>query len=192
MGGGLEKRGGRKTSRMTPSQKGGLDPPPRTVLVCFSCTEIHDKAEQKLFWRGPKIFGRARCLVRVPPPIRFSPPPYHGPNVRLWSEKLEKAGTVDFKKHPARKVGTRSRQCRPNVPGRFAFPGVRNPRLGSISQFGKLFLAIFPKLSWSSRRELPQDPGNSHSLLQFSGMVASAERNCPKKFLTPKQKAKRK
>ena len=25
------------------------------------------------------------------------------------SEKLEKAGTVDFKKHPARKVGTRSR-----------------------------------------------------------------------------------
>ena len=43
----------------------------------------------------------------------------------LKSEKLEKAGTVDFKKHPAQKVGTRSRQCGPKVPGRFAFPGDR-------------------------------------------------------------------
>ena len=41
----------------------------------------------------------------------------------FFSEKLEKAGTVDLKKHPARKVGTRSRQCQPKVPGRFAFPG---------------------------------------------------------------------
>ena len=38
------------------------------------------------------------------------------------SEKLEKAGTVDLKKHPARKVGTRPQQCGPKVPGRFAFP----------------------------------------------------------------------
>ena len=36
---------------------------------------------------------------------------------------IRKAGTVDFKKHPARKVGTRSRQCGPKAPGRFAFPG---------------------------------------------------------------------
>ena len=49
------------------------------------------------------------------------------------SEKFERAGTVDFKKHPARKVGTRCRQCRPKVPGRFAFPGARNPRIESIS-----------------------------------------------------------
>ena len=50
-----------------------------------------------------------------------------------YSEEREKAGTVDFKKHPARKVGTRSRQCGQKVPGRFAFPGARNPRIRSIS-----------------------------------------------------------
>ena len=43
-------------------------------VLCFSCTEIHDRADQQLFWRGPKIFGRARSLVRFPPPIRFAPP----------------------------------------------------------------------------------------------------------------------
>ena len=42
-----------------------------------------------------------------------------------YSEKLEKAGTVDFKRHLTRKVGTRSRQCRAKVRGRFAFPGAR-------------------------------------------------------------------
>ena len=68
---------------------------------------------------------------------------------RSRSEKLEKAGTVDFKKHPARKVGKRSRQCGPKVPGRFAFPGARNPRICSIWRFGKNFPAIFPELSSS-------------------------------------------
>ena len=43
------------------------------------------------------------------------------------------------KKHPARKVGTRSRQCRPKVSGRFAFPGARNPRTCSISRLGNIF-----------------------------------------------------
>ena len=41
------------------------------------------------------------------------------------------------KKNTSRKVGTRSRQCRPEVPGRFAFPGARNPRICSISRFVK-------------------------------------------------------
>ena len=45
--------------------------------ACSSCTKSHDRADQKLFWRGPKIFGRARSLVRFPPP------PYHGPSVRF-------------------------------------------------------------------------------------------------------------
>ena len=80
--GGVEKRGGWKTSRMTPLPKRGFGPPlvryvfhPLQVSVlCFSGTKIHDRADQKLFWRGPKIFGRARSLVRFPPPIRFAPP----------------------------------------------------------------------------------------------------------------------
>ena len=90
MGGG--KRGGWKTSRMTPLPNMGFGPPsvryvfhpPGVSLLCFSCIKIHDRADQKLFWRGPKIFGRARSLVRFPPPIRFAPPPYHGPRV-WWS-----------------------------------------------------------------------------------------------------------
>ena len=88
----------------------------------------------------------------------------------LYSEKLEKAGTVDFKKHPARKVGTRSRQCGPKVPGRFAFPGARNPGICSISRFGNNFPAIFPEFSRDFPAELPQRPRNSHSLLEFSDL----------------------
>ena len=53
-------------------------------------------------------------------------------------------GTVDFKKkHPARKVGTRSRQCRPTAPGRFAFPGGWNPRICSTSRIGWKFSSNF-------------------------------------------------
>ena len=84
------------------------------------------------------------------------------------SEKLEKAGTVDFKKHPARKVGTRSRQCGPRVPGRFAFPDARNPRIYSISRFGMIFQQFsrdFPAIFLGNPRA---DPRNSHSLLEFS------------------------
>ena len=45
------------------------------TVLCFSCTKIHDRADQKLFWEGgPKFFGRARSLVRFPPPIRFATP----------------------------------------------------------------------------------------------------------------------
>ena len=67
---------------MTPLPKMGFGPPlvryvfhpPQVSVLCFSCTKIHDRADQKLFWRGPKILGRVRSLVRFPPPIRFPPP----------------------------------------------------------------------------------------------------------------------
>ena len=80
--GGVEKGGGWKTSRMTPLPKRGFGPPlvrcvfhpPQVSVLCFSCTKIHDRADQKLFWRGPKIFGRARSLVRFPPPYVLHPP----------------------------------------------------------------------------------------------------------------------
>ena len=80
--GGWKKEGGGKPHERHPSQKVVLDPPsygtfstpPQVSVLCFSCTKIHDRADQKLFWRGPKIFGRARSLVRFAPPIRFAPP----------------------------------------------------------------------------------------------------------------------
>ena len=48
--------------------------PSQVSVLFFSCTKIHDRADQKLLWRGPRIFGRARSLVRFPPPIRVAPP----------------------------------------------------------------------------------------------------------------------
>ena len=44
------------------------------------------------------------------------------------------------------------------TPSRFAFPGARNPRIYSISRFGKFFPAIFPGLSRSFPREPPNRP----------------------------------
>ena len=67
--GGLPKRG------FGPPLSYGTFHPPQVSVVCVSCTKIHDTADQKLFWRGPKIFGRARSLVRSPPPILGACPP---------------------------------------------------------------------------------------------------------------------
>ena len=79
--GGGKRRGVENLTNDTPPKKGFWTPivryvfhPPHVSVLCFSCTEIHDRADQKLFWRGPKIFGRACSLVRFPPPIRFAPP----------------------------------------------------------------------------------------------------------------------
>ena len=88
--GGWKREGGGKPNEWHPSQKGVLDPPlvryafhsPQVSVLCFSCTRIHGRAEQKLFWRGPKIFGRALSLARFPPPIRLAPP--HGTAQYLW------------------------------------------------------------------------------------------------------------
>ena len=52
---------------------------------------------------------------------------------RGFSEKLEKAGTVDFKKHPAWKVGAVQAVSTQGSRQVFAFPGARNPRMCSMS-----------------------------------------------------------
>ena len=62
-----------------------------------------------------------------------------------------------FKKHPAQKVGTRSRQCRPKLLGRSAFPGARNPRICSIWRFGNFFSNV-SGVSRSFPREPPNRP----------------------------------
>ena len=99
------KRRGWKTSPMTPLPKKGFwtppptvrFPPPRVSVLCFSCTKIHDRADQKLFWRGPKIFGRARSLVRLPPPPpTFCTPPYHRPRICCVARQINVGSAVDF------------------------------------------------------------------------------------------------
>ena len=61
----------------------------------------------------------------------------------------------------------------PKVPGRFAFPGAPNPGIYSISRFEKNFQQFsrdFPAVFL----ENPQtDPGDSHSLLEFSDQSSS-------------------
>ena len=44
------------------------------------------------------------------------------PLLPAYQKKLEKAGTVDFKKHPARKVGTWSGSVDPRFPAGVPFP----------------------------------------------------------------------
>ena len=92
------KRGGRKTSRITPLQKKVLGAPwsgtfstPSAVVALFSCFEVQDSAHQKLFWRAGVFFWRVRCLVRFPPPIRLHPP-YHGPKISRHSDDLSLRG----------------------------------------------------------------------------------------------------
>ena len=63
--GGGKKRGEENLTSSTPL---------RCQCSVLPVQKIHDGADQKLFGRGPKIFGRARSLVRFPPPIRFAPP----------------------------------------------------------------------------------------------------------------------
>ena len=81
MGGVGKRRGVENLTNDTPPKRGFGPPlvwyvfhPPQVSVLCFSCRKNHDRADQKLFRRGPKIFGRARSLVRFPPPIRFAPP----------------------------------------------------------------------------------------------------------------------
>ena len=94
--GGVEKKRGVEASRMTPLAKRGFGPPPPsydTFSTPFRCQcsvfpvpkTFTAQSRPEALWRGPKIFGRARSLVRFPPPIRFAPP-YHGPSVYNGSE----------------------------------------------------------------------------------------------------------
>ena len=93
---------------MTPLPKRGFGPPlvryvfhpPQVSVLCFSCTKIHDRADQKLFWRGPKIFGRARSLVRFPPPIRFAPPHIMAQNPLKIPSSLEREWEGSTGKQP--------------------------------------------------------------------------------------------
>ena len=66
---------------MTPLPKRGFGPPlvryvfrpPQVSVLCFSC-KIHDRAEQKLFWRVQKFSGERVLWHVFPPPVRFCTP----------------------------------------------------------------------------------------------------------------------
>ena len=80
--GGGKKRGVENLMNDTPPKKGFWTPPLygtfSTPLRCqcsvFPVQKSTTEQARSSFGRGPKIFGRARSLVRFPPPIRFAPP----------------------------------------------------------------------------------------------------------------------
>ena len=83
--GGWTKKGGWKTSRMTPLPKKGFwTPPPPLIRYVFhplrcQCSvspvqkSTTEQTRSSFFWRGPKIFGRARAMYVFLPPYVLHP-----------------------------------------------------------------------------------------------------------------------
>ena len=88
--------------------------------------------------------------------------------VTMARQRTRDGWNCQFQNHRSRKVGTRSRQCRPKVPGRFAFPGAQNPRICSMwrvpGRFFQQFPRGFPRVFVGNPRT---DPRSSHCLLEF-------------------------
>ena len=106
--GGVEKRGGWKTSRTTPLPKRGFGPtfvryvfhPPQVSVLCFSCTKIHDGSDQKLFWRGSKNFRESAFSDTFSSPHTLCTPPYHGPTLIKICQKRSLHTIVVVKRRP--------------------------------------------------------------------------------------------
>ena len=64
---GFGKRGHASKKRVLDPHSVWYDPPPSGIVTLFSCTEIPRLST-------PEAFGRVRCLVGFPPPLRFAPP----------------------------------------------------------------------------------------------------------------------
>ena len=83
---------------------------------------------------------------------------------------------LDFKKHLARKVGTRSRECQPKVRGRFAFPGAQNLECVAFRDPGKIssnFPETFPEFSSGTPERIPQTATAFSSFLRLGKISAN-------------------
>ena len=90
MGGGVEKTGGKETSRMTPLPKRGFGPPPLVQYVfhppqvsalCFCRTKVHTTDQNRSSFGGLQKLSRERVLWYVfLPPCVLHPPPISRPN----------------------------------------------------------------------------------------------------------------
>ena len=76
------KRRVKNLTNDTPPKKGFWTPPlvrcvfhpPQVSVLCFSCTKIHDRADRKLFRRGPKIFRESALSGTFSSPHTCTPP----------------------------------------------------------------------------------------------------------------------
>ena len=85
--GGVEKRGGRKTSRMTPLPKRGLGPPrtvrfppPAGVSALFFLYKNPRQSRPEALLEGSKTFRESAFSATFSSPHTFCPPPISRPN----------------------------------------------------------------------------------------------------------------
>ena len=85
-GGGGKKRGVENLTNDTPRKKGfwtplrtvRFPPPSRVSALSFVC-KIHDRADQKLFWRGSNNFRESAFSGTYSSPHTFCTPPISRP-----------------------------------------------------------------------------------------------------------------
>ena len=70
----------------TPPSYGTFSTPLRCVSALFFQYKNLRQSGPEALLEGPEIIGRARSVVRFPPPYVLHPP-YHGPN-RVWRNRV--------------------------------------------------------------------------------------------------------
>ena len=126
--GGVEKRGGWKTSRMTPLPKSGFGPPPRTVRFpppsgvspLFFLYKNPRESRPEALLEGSKNFRERAFSGTFSSPHTFCTPPYHGPRIggSGWNENYTDEPQPRDSNRSATNAGpTRTKVCPLNLGG---------------------------------------------------------------------------
>ena len=102
--GGVEKRGGWKTSRMTPLPKKGFGPPsygfppPSGVVALFFLYKNPRQSRPEALLEGSRISREGAFSGTFSSPHTFCTPPYHGPREREREKEREREREREKKK----------------------------------------------------------------------------------------------
>ena len=84
--------------------------PPQVSVLCFSCTKNPQQSRPEALLAGSKNFGRVHSLVRFLSPIRFAPPPYHGPTDICVAKKYPLSPTLVLSFKSVHGAGSKDQQ----------------------------------------------------------------------------------